>query len=298
MSDSSSPLAASSPFTIGELFAGTFRAWAAGLSRWVALSLIFYAPLIALGWLALHDGGGSASAAAGVWSLVRGLLLMAVSMLASAAVVFGTVKDRRGSPASVGDCVSAAFSAFWPILGMSILVQLIAVLFMLPILIALIVVIVLRVLNAARNSTSHVVPRDTRNAHAMLHSEFGLWTIGSGLACVILAAIAQARFFVSSATILVEGRGVTASLGESSRLTKGHRTMIWVFVSTLLLCGSAVGFCFVWFIEDTGVAEALSLAFSAVVATPLMACASAVAYEELKRRKDGVDIATLGRIFE
>jgi hypothetical protein len=121
------------------------------------------------------------------------------------------------------------------------------------------------------------------------------------VALVIPGLIIICMLFVAVPAAVIEGMGVGASLGRSRALTKGHRGSIFaiVFVLGLLQKGTDkllevallkdVDSFLTYMVATVGVSILLS-AWSA--------SASAVAYYDLRRAKESIDIEELAAVFD
>lgn len=132
----------------------------------------------------------------------------------------------------------------------------------------------------------------------------GLWVILGTLLLVVPGIVWYCALFVAIPAVVVERElgSSNDALQRSRELTSGHRwgilvVVVVVFIVTLLLTAAAAMFA--------AVAQALPEPVPVVVATAMIAlasslaaCASAVAYHDLRLAKEGVATADLVKVFE
>jgi hypothetical protein len=132
---------------------------------------------------------------------------------------------------------------------------------------------------------------------------FGLIVFLGFVLLVVPGVIALCALYVAVPAVVVEDVGPGEALGRSRTLTKGSR---WSILAVALVVGV------VTFVAAAAAGALVALGVSALphpvpallstaivaLLTPLGACAAAVAYHDLRVAKEGVDTATLVKVFE
>jgi hypothetical protein len=294
-SDATEPGEIPRPLSVGELYAGTLRAWAGGIAGWLPLALVLYAPLLVAAWLFLPDGKHTTTSAV-AWAFLGGIGSAAIQTVLSAAIVFGAAPAAGAPRATVGQCLSQAFARFWPYLGLTLLVGLITGAVATP------VIVVVVVVSMVRHWPAHGVPGASHSPDAnpfLFDPSHFDWDLAAGavLGAAPLVAIVYAFMLPSTRALMVGRFGPIGSMQESWRLTKGSRLRIWAFFFPLMLVAGVGTVALLIPMASERTRTLLSLTFGAVVSTPFMACAAAVAYDELAARKGG-RAATIAKVFE
>jgi len=132
---------------------------------------------------------------------------------------------------------------------------------------------------------------------------YGLIVFLGILLLVVPGVIAMCALYVAIPAVVVEDVGPGEALGRSRALTKGSR---WGILAVALVVGVvtlvAAGVAGVAAVRGTSALPhpipALVSSALMVFATPLGACAAAVAYHDLRVAKEGVDTAALVKVFE
>lgn len=137
----------------------------------------------------------------------------------------------------------------------------------------------------------------------------GLWLLLGVLLLVIPAIVWYCGLYVAVPAVVVEADlGVNEALRRSRSLTAGHRwailavvvvvflvTMLGLFAASLI---AGVAFAGIGTGEVPHVVEASILTAVLAASSTLGACASAVAYHDLRVAKEGVSTADLVKVFE
>ncbi len=130
----------------------------------------------------------------------------------------------------------------------------------------------------------------------------GLAIFGGTLLLVIPGVILACMLYVAVPVAVIEKPGLIASLKRSNELTDGAKMIIFaaVLVIGLLQFGLAFAMGGFIFVGDLFHPRGLLLAIVAlsIVSSTLTAVAAAVAYSELRRDKEGVDIDGLASVFD
>lgn len=228
---------------------------------------------------------GNAAAIQQILSTVAvmvGLILFGfvLSMMATAAMVYGTFQDLRGRPATFGTSLRNGLGVVFPVLGVSLLYALLLSLCGIPFVIG--------------SSIGNV-----------------FMVVLGAIAMVVLMFRAMATFWVAVPAAVVERPGVVASLKRSASLTKGHRWRVFgivvVITVAMLVASGIVQAPFAAGIVNAGpdmltsgpfiAANILGLLVNAFF-TALSAVATAVAYHDLRAVKEGFDIDQFASVFD
>lgn len=252
-------------FTVGNLLSRSLSVWWRNLGKFSLLALVVYVPMIALGF-----------------ALGVGDLFLQVP---------GTQMDPARLSAAKG-----SFAVVWVIAMALVLVQMAALTYG-----------AIQSLAGLPVRVADLLRAGLRRAPAVL---------GVGLVCylavvfgflllVVPGVILLTAMSVSVPVAVVERNGVFGAVGRSFRLTKGRRLAI--FAAFLVFFGVFMGMSMVVHIllplvaAPLGQAAAiLSFVLSTVVNLTfgsLPAIAPAVAYHDLRAEKEGVDTATLVKVF-
>lgn len=260
--------------TAGDLFGRTFALWGARFVPNALLSLLFHAPLLLLAWAVLGRGTPTAKTVES-WGSAQSLLSNILGMLSGAAITYGSLRALRGQPATIGECAGRAFSSFGSLFVAGLIVGLLTVVIAIPI--------------VAVWAAITVGSRGQVDTGA---------TIALGVLVGIAGAFILTRYSLSSPAIVVERVGASRSLKESVRLTAGFRWTIF-FLFVLVFAGVfAAGFVVGLTVHDPFTSTLATLGVTILLASPISACAAAVAYHRLKLRKDGVNILDAAKVFD
>lgn len=138
---------------------------------------------------------------------------------------------------------------------------------------------------------------------ALVSLGYGFLVLAGLVLLVVPGLVAMCALYVAIPAAVVEDIGPGAALGRSMALTKGNRWRILalalVIVAVAFVIGGvagALGAVGRWMLPHP-IAPLVRTAIS-VLATPLGACAAAVAYHDLRVAKEGVDTAALVKVFE
>jgi hypothetical protein len=135
-----------------------------------------------------------------------------------------------------------------------------------------------------------------------------LWSVivGIGTLLLIVPGIFLAvMLWVYVPAIVVEGAGVTASLGRSRDLTRGHRWGIFGMFVLLILAFMLVEFAVVGAVGFENLATAMLsgwafwvLSAISVLITAYAAVMTSVGYYQLRAEKEGVVIDDIAKVFD
>ena len=127
----------------------------------------------------------------------------------------------------------------------------------------------------------------------------GLAVLGGTLLLVVPGLIIACMLYVAVPVAVVEKPGVTASLSRSAALTKGARWSIFAIVLVIGVLNNVISRILGGAIEATdAVAVILISVVIALVFNLWGSVAQAVAYYDLRKAKEGVDIEDLVKVFE
>ncbi|MBL9088532.1 MAG: DUF975 family protein [Planctomycetia bacterium] len=261
--------------TAGDLFGRTFALWSARFVPNAMLSLLFHAPTLLIAWAVLGRGTPTEKTVES-WDTAHVFLSSILGMLSSAATAYGSLRALRGQPATIGECAGRAFSSFGSLLLAGIVVGLLAFLIAIPIAFVVVVLVI-------------VGTRTRFDANAVI--------LGSVIG-VIVTAVVQARYFLSSPAIVVERVGASNSLRESARLTRGFRWKIFFLSALLLGAEFAAGYIVGLEVDDPFTRTLATIAITILVSSPVNGSAAAIAYHRLKLRKDGINVLDAAKIFD
>ena len=135
--------------------------------------------------------------------------------------------------------------------------------------------------------------------------KIGLWVLLGLVLLVVPAIVLYCALYVAVPAVVVEpDAGSTEALARSRELTKGHR---WEVLAVVLVVGLtmvlavtvAVGILYAATLSAVPhpIPSLIGTVFVALV-RPLGACASAVAYHDLRVAKEGVATSDLVKVFE
>ncbi|XYH97567.1 hypothetical protein ACMHYB_59070 [Sorangium sp. So ce1128] len=132
----------------------------------------------------------------------------------------------------------------------------------------------------------------------------GILSLLGTLACLIPGVLATLAFWVATPAAVVERLGVEASLRRSADLTRGHRATLF---GVAFVIGGADRLLdkileLVFLAEPITVeglqAYILGITAFSVVTETLGAVAGAVAYNDLRTQKEGLDTETIASVFD
>lgn len=205
------------------------------------------------------------------------LILFLLQALAAALLSYGTIRDLRGGPASLLECLSGSLPAAFRVLGITLLLGLFIVL----------------------ASFVAAIPGGIVLA-------LGLGTVGSIL-MVVAPAVAVAyiftRYWVAIPVAVVEGTGVVASMKRSAALARGHGWRVFGLIAVLYVLNIAAA----WIANlITGTGDLTVPSWPAVIFGLLVAAfflawrsvAAAVAYHDLRIAHEGHQGDQVARVFE
>ncbi len=277
MSRTRKPATMAPPPASAELFGGTFTAWARGFLPNTALALCFHGPLLLLSPYVL-DRVPMRPETHETWTEVRSGLELFVAILATAAISLHALHRLRGTPIGVAACLRRTGVR----LGSILLASLILVGMLLLVLVPMFVVGAIVLSTTGRPSE-----------HDAVGLGFGIVAL-FGAAFVFLAA----RYFVWPLGVVAAEAGAAQSLRDAARLSAGSR---WRFLLMLIALGiltTAVDAGVRAVIAAPGDQALAATAATAMLHTPITACAVAVAYHRLRLHKDGIDVTRAADVFD
>lgn len=135
-------------FSIGSVLSRSFGILGRNIVPFTIMSVIVYTPLVAFLVLAPDDSGQTSATAPAdpydpdynpyeyaetrkpslVRILVPLLLMIVLPYVVTGALIYGVLKQLRGEPADMGDCLRVGFGRLFPILGVGILAGLLSAL--------------------------------------------------------------------------------------------------------------------------------------------------------------------------
>lgn len=256
-------------FGVGNVLATGFRIWARNFVSFAIISALINAPVIIWG---LSAAGGDLSTVGQYlrWGTFLGI---ALGVLMSSTITYGSVMSLQGQRASVGSCLSVGLRSFFPAVG----------------------VLLLLILCFIGVYLATAFPMGVVVAAARGYGSIIAFAIVVGAALMWLYTM----MFVAMQVVVIERPGIAASLGRSRDLTMGHK---WALFAV----------CFVLFGANFGVeylAQKLTSAeghfqayiYFGLVRTVLFgsisATMSAAAYYLLRSEKEGTSADELAQIF-
>lgn len=226
----------------------------------------------------VFDTGPAEGEIAAVVAIVAVVLLfvMALYMLATSTMVYGTFQDLRGRRVGVGECIRRGLATVIPVIGIAILSTLLIILvsglLSLP---GILIVSGTPVLGVAWIAAAVVVPS------LMIYT--ALW--------------------VAVPVAVVERPGVIASMRRSAALTKGYRwRILGVLLVIGLLNGVAEAIATSPFGGSGGAAGGMAETVIGYLVTVFFAAwgavATAVAYHDLRAVKEGIGVNEIAAVFD
>lgn len=275
-------------FHVGQLFTGTIRCWIAGLVPTTVLSVLFYLPLFAVAYLLFREAALRIETMADVEALQSKLQLWAGARIggavllgaaAIAAITHGVVERLRGRSAGVAGGLAATARRLGTVLLTSVVLALMTLVIFVVVAFVAGMLLVSRVRAGAEPGTFAVI----------------LAALAFGGIFVLLVS----RYLVAIPVALFERVGPVQAIGVSSRLTAGSRGAIALATIVFFALGWVLNTYVVAPRVDTVFLSATSdLAITALLTTPLVASASAFAYQRLKLHKDGINVLDAAKVFE
>jgi hypothetical protein len=219
----------------------------------------------------------------GITASAAGLLVLLLSGVGQAVILYATVQDMRGRPPALGDMLAKGFSRILALIGLGIVV-------ILAMLVGLVVMLVPTLLVTASS--------------AQVGLASGL-VVGADMLAIFIAFWAVVlMWFVALPACVVERLGPFRSLGRSRWLTKGYRWRILGLLLLVMLAAIVVGavFFLLIFALDAFVgsesAEALANVIWGGLAGAFYAVVLAVTYHDLRVAKEGVDAEQIAAVFD
>jgi len=319
-----------SPMGLGELLDRAFRLYRAHFGRLVLTTAIFFVPLGVLSAVlmgvamnsyfgllfnaidqptALNEAEllqtGGATIFAALFVAGAGMILGALAFLALLAQADANVSGRT---LSIGDSVRAGMSRFWPFVGMSLLVVVIAFGVLIAIYIALIIVtLVLAGLFAALMAVTD------NSGIAAVGATILLISLIFGLTFVLMFPFVflSTRWMMAPIVILTERLGPTGALGRSWRLTAGSFWRLFgLLVLLAILNGVVLGLPltllqFLAVVMMTpqliGLFNGVLTGFSYLISVlwyPFLALTLLLVYYDLRVRKESYDLLLRIEVLE
>jgi hypothetical protein len=264
--------------SIGAVLSRTFSIWLRNFLPFLVLTIVVHLPLVALAAWVVGDDAEVVRRYESVWEPATWVLPTVLGVLLTAVLAYGVVQHLRGRPAPFRTVLRAGFPRLLPAAGAGILAG---------------------VLAAAPTLAVELVRLATDSEAA---------ASGLGLVAAIFSMMIMSALWVTVPVAVMEGRGVTASLGRSLHLTRGSRWRIFAvnFVFGLLLVLGLVlvllAFGGVATAEESTARElrreVLGILALTLLVAPLSSIASVVGYHDLRTKKEGVDVEELAKVFE
>lgn len=292
------------PLRVGEILEGAFRA-----VRHNPGTMFFYAGIVSVitGALSVFSlwstnqavlsstdlAQGAAGDAAVMAQLALGIVTAVTSLIATGALVVSVSQSVIGQKVSLGQVWRAVRGRVWSLIGLSLLIVLIAIGFVIvtSIIFALLLVTVFSAMLGTFTG-------DVTEEGFML--VLGLTLLALALSA-IPAFIIATRLSVSFSAVVLEKAGPGTAMSRSWRLTRGSTwRLIGLYVLMAIIAvivTSALGVPVALLAETLGLSPGLSLAASAVVGvlanlivTPFTAGVLSLAYIDLRIRSEGLDV--------
>jgi hypothetical protein len=266
-----------SKLVASDALGSSFAIWLGNLPRFFLIALLIHLPLIVAGWLVIDSLEGMTVPAAlaryerfGNWESLLGFLFF--SKLVTGTVTYAVVESLRGRRGSIGACFAVALRRLVPLVVAAVAT---ALLLAIPIAVA---------------------------GAALAAGAGPLVAILLGIPALVLLLV----LFVVEPVVVVERPGALglAALGRSAELTSGSRWPILGLLLLLLLCffGISLLLGLVIGAVDLRVSSVRTVYFVnkavALLIAPLFSVISAVVYYQLRRAKEGVDVAEIAKVFE
>lgn len=265
------------PFQIGQALMRGIGIWISNLPKFVIIMALVFSPFIA--WTTLHFQDGMSSAALRAWLDVHNFAGTTLSFVGVGAIIHAVFRRLQGEPASIGQGLKTGFARFFPIL----LVVLVAVLvFFVPAYFALAMV------NVAGGPV------------------MAMFVV---IGLLVYGAILVSMWWLIVPVAVVERPGIAASLTRSAELTKGRRFAVFALVFVLKLTMVIVGVVAAIMLlggskpgpetsQPGGVVYVATILSSDILLGSLEAVVLTVAYHDLRREKEGIDVKDLVRVFD
>jgi hypothetical protein len=106
-------------FSAGAVLSRSFSIWLKNIIPFTILTLLVYSPLILYTLLVL--GGDMTLKGIETWGRINGLLGYILSLVATAALTYGTFQQLRGRHAGIGESIGVGLKRLLPVLGVGIL---------------------------------------------------------------------------------------------------------------------------------------------------------------------------------
>ncbi|MEM9491740.1 MAG: hypothetical protein AAGC55_21520 [Myxococcota bacterium] len=257
-----SPLQAEPPLSIGDILRTSASVWSGHFLPFTLVTAVAFVPLLLVEQAILGQGADEQTVQQ--WNLLKVLLNLVLTFVASAPIVFGALRQMHGKPAGIGTCVRVAASRLGSVLGVALaLTGLIIGVWLLSMVLS------------------------------SLHPQVG------ALAFTVLLLFVVVTLYVAVPVALFERPGALASLRRSYQLTDGCKryllgvllllTMLTLLTVEVLAQGiNAVSPASLPFLEWT-----VSVIFGG-----LSAVVTAVVYQRLRAAKERTSVADLLRAFE
>ena len=183
-------------------------------------------------------------------SALAGSLASVLTTVATGFIVFGTLRELQGQPASLGEIMQHGLSTLAPLLGAAVLLA-------------------------------------------------AIFFLGFALA-VIPALVCSVLFWATVPVLVVERRGVIASLRRSCELTKGSRWPIFGLALLALAASAAFGAACGAFLDyETDYLRSFILEWGfTILLDAFFAVMAAITYFDLKRIKEGADVDQIAAVFD
>jgi len=252
------------PVTVGTILNQTFAIFFRGLGTLVGISLVVHTPVL-LGSLVFFF----APLPQGTETLVQYGSSLFFTPLATAALVHAVFQLSREREASVGAGLRVAFSRFWAVVGLTILLSLIYVAGLLACCVPGFIAyaglfVAMPVLIVERSRVGQTFDRSWN-----LTTDYKLTTFGTAFVLWLISVAFAAFFIVAALAVLGVGLGSfsdPAAMAESSQTVRGSLLLLQLLLEVPL--------------------------------TALGATAAAVAYYQLRQLKEGLGEHELLAVFE
>jgi hypothetical protein len=247
-------------FSAGNVLGRSFSVLFSNFAPFMLMSLIVFSPVIlyTVYLVSKMDYGPEVESDVRTWGIVLVVGGLVLNPISTAAVTYGVLQQIRGKHASFGECLRVGIGRMFHVLGVAL---------------ASSVAIILGI-----------------------------------IACIVPGVILSTALFVATPVAILERAKVTNALQRSADLTRDHRMSIFgvLFVIGAINKGGTKILELIFLSGPGGAAPTLeylkyymiAAAFFCVVVEALTAVTAAVAYNDLRARKEGLDTDQIASVFD
>ncbi len=194
------------------------------------------------------------------------LIVILLYFLLSGALIYGSIRELRGSRASLGECVRWGLSMLFPVVSTAFVTSMGA--FIGPVLIGVVGMAVIA----------------------------NPWIVAPP--AIILGFVLFTRWWVAVAVAVVEHPGVIKSLRRSAKLTSGYRWRVFGILITVILAQNILDRAVSAILSGAPSLLIVASFLITAAATAYTAVVTAVCYHDLRILKEGVDVNDIARVFD